>query len=50
VDGPGAVAGNLQYACGAIDPESAVRIAGHLTTLLRGAVADPGARPSELRC
>ena len=23
VDGPGAVAGNLQYACGAIDPESA---------------------------
>jgi hypothetical protein len=50
VDGPGAVAGNLQYACGAIDPESAVRIAGHLTTLLRGAVADPGARLSELRC
>jgi hypothetical protein len=51
VDGPGAVAGNLQYAPGAIGPESVERIGAEYTRLLRAAVADPDVPPaSEARC
>jgi hypothetical protein len=47
VDGPGAVAGNLQYAPGAIEPESVERLAAQYVALLRAAVADPVAPMAE---
>jgi hypothetical protein len=41
VDGPGALAGTLQYAPGALPPEAAADLAGQFVALLREALADP---------
>ncbi len=39
---------SLQYAADLFDPATAERLAGHLRTLLAGAVAEPGSRLSDL--
>jgi hypothetical protein len=43
VDGPGAIAGNLQYAPGAIDQESVARLATAFAALARAGATDPEA-------
>jgi amino acid adenylation domain-containing protein len=48
VDGPGSLAGSLQFSPDALDRRSAERVAGHLATLLGAALSSPAAPVARL--